>query len=74
MSERCSSTIQLRLYFKDMSRPTTLFNVELLCDQCHARKKKEGELINLPLLNKADIASAYLIAGNRCQCDSDDCH
>lgn len=79
MSERCSSTVQLKLYLKDESRGTTLFNVEVLCDGCNTSFKEEidnsekEESVNSGL-NEADMASAYLIAGNRCQCDNDSCH
>lgn len=79
MSERCSNTTQLKLYLKDESRGTTLFNVEVLCDGCNTSLKKELdnskiEESNYSRLNGADMASAYLIAGNRCQCDNDSCH
>lgn len=79
MSERCSNTAQLKLYVKDESRGTTLFNVEVLCDGCNTSFKEALENSKIeesgnPRLNEEDLASAYLIAGNRCQCDNDSCH
>lgn len=78
MSERCTNTTNLGLYSIDTSRPLTLFNVEVLCSSCKQKLKNDQPIDEvdscLTGLNEEDKASAYLIAGNRCQCDSVRCH
>lgn len=78
MSERCTNTTNLGLYSIDSSRPLTLFNVEVLCSSCKQElqgdqpRDEVGSWVNG--INEKDEATAYLIAGNRCQCDSVRCH
>jgi hypothetical protein len=72
---RCTLTENLRVYYKEIDGGKGIDNAQVLCHRCNANTPRgdTGEKGSLIFSNETE-KEALKRAGNRCECERDDCH
>jgi hypothetical protein len=72
---RCTNTENLEVHHKNRSAGNGLGNAQILCQDCHGKTSTYGQPGDSPPPFSVFIKGVALkLAGNRCECDRDDCH
>jgi hypothetical protein len=72
---RCNATENLEIHHKRRNGENGIDNAQVLCQACHENTSTYGEEGKSPPAFSGDTKKAALKrAGNRCECEKDNCH